>query len=60
MDGNHLIVFSENIAFARHFVAPRLPPPFHPIGVLGYTSKKLSKMAGNSASYPDKNNKRLQ
>ena len=27
-------VFSEDIAFAHHFVAPRLPPPSHPIGVL--------------------------
>ena len=26
--------FSEEIAFARHFVASHPPPPSHPIGVL--------------------------
>ena len=48
--------FSEDVAFARHLVATQ--PPSHPAGVLlvlatlvGYTSKKLSKMAGNLASY---------
>ena len=34
-NGCHLAGFGEDVAFARHFV----------------TTKKLSKMAGNSASY---------
>ena len=33
-NGRHLAVFSEDIAFACHFVAPRPPPTSHPIGVL--------------------------
>ena len=33
-NGSHFPVFSEDIAFARHFVATRLPPSSHPIGVL--------------------------
>ena len=33
-NGSHLAVFSEDVAFACHFVAPRPPPPSHPIGVL--------------------------
>ena len=41
--------FGEDIAFARHFVAA-LPPCGSAIDI-GYASKKLSKMAGNSASY---------
>ena len=32
--GCHLAVFSKDIAFTCHLVAPRLPPPSHPIGVL--------------------------
>ena len=31
-NGSHFPVFSEDVAFARHFVATR--PPSHPIGVL--------------------------
>ena len=50
----HLAGFSEDVAFAHHFVATHLPPTLLPyrsaIGI-GYASKKLSKMAGNSASY---------
>ena len=33
-NGCHLAGFSEDIAFARHFVATSPPPPFHPIRVL--------------------------
>ena len=29
-----MAVFSEDVAFAHHFMAPRLPPIPHPIGVL--------------------------
>ena len=39
---------------ARHFVATQLPPDLPPCrnaSGVGYTSKKLSKMVGNSASY---------
>ena len=50
-----LVGFSEDIAFAGHFVATHPPPLSHPVGVwatdIGYASKILSKMAGNSASY---------
>ena len=47
--GCHVAGFSEDVAFARHFVAT------HPIGVLVVLAMpvtKLSKMAGNPASYP--------
>ena len=47
--------FSEDVAFAHHFVAIRPPPTLPPCrsaSGIGYTSKKLSKMAGNPASYP--------
>ena len=52
-NGCYLAVFSENIVFAHHFVAPNHPLP---IGVLvvfvvATTVKKLSKMVDNSASY---------
>ena len=53
-NGCHLAGFSEDVAFACHFVATLPPPPFHPIGmllVLAMPVKKLSKMAGNVASY---------
>ena len=52
--GSHLAVFSEDVAFACHFVATRLPPtlPSYRNAVLATPVKKLSKMAGNSASYP--------
>ena len=53
-NGCHLAGFGEDIAFARHFVATH-PPPTLPLcrsaTGIGYTSKKLSKMAGNLASY---------
>ena len=48
MDAN-LAGFSEDVAFARHFVASL--PPCRSATDIGYTSKKLSKMAGTSASY---------
>ena len=44
--------FSEDIAFACHFVATRLPT--HHVGVLLVLAtpvNKLSKMAANSANY---------
>ena len=53
-NGCHLSGFSEDIAFARHFVAshpPPILPPSRSATDIGYISKKLSKMAGNSASY---------
>ena len=56
-NGCHLAGFSEDGAFAHHFVATHpLPtlPPSHPVGVLlilAMPVKKLSKMVGNSASY---------
>ena len=53
-NGCHLAGFSEDIAFARHFVATYAPPPSHPVGVLPVllaTPVKLSKMVGNLASY---------
>ena len=34
IDGSHLAVLSEDIAFVRHFVIPCLPPPSEPIGML--------------------------
>ena len=50
-NGSHFPVFSEDIAFACHFVATRLPPTFPPyIGVLVALAtpvKELSKMLGN-------------
>ena len=52
--GCYLAGFSEDIAFARHFVATRSPPPSLPVRSatgIGYASKKLTKMVGNLASY---------
>ena len=52
--GCHLAGFGEDVAFACHFVATHPPPTLPPCGSatdIGYASKKLSKMAGNSASY---------
>ena len=52
--GCHLAVFSEDVAVARHFVATRPPPALPPCrnaSGIDYPSKKLSKMAGYSASY---------
>ena len=54
-NGSHLGVFTTDIAFAHHFVAPCLPPilpPYRSASGIGYASKNLSKMAGNTASYP--------
>ena len=49
-----VLVKTHAVAFAPHFVAthppPTLPPCRSATGI-GYASKKLSKMAGNSASY---------
>ena len=48
------LVFSEDVAFAGHFVATRPPPTLPPCRSatgIGYASKKLSKMAGSLASY---------
>ena len=33
-DGNHFPVFSEDVAFAQHFMATHPPLLSHPIGVL--------------------------
>ena len=48
--GCHLAVFSEDVAFACHFVATRPPPPCRSASGIDYPSKKLSKMAGYSAT----------
>ena len=51
-NGCHLAGFSQDVAFARRFVASH--PPSHPAGVLLILAtpvKKLSKLVGNSASY---------
>ena len=53
--GCHLAVFSEDLAFAHHFMATGPPPTLQPCSSasgIDYPSKKLSKMAGYSASYP--------
>ena len=47
--GCHLAVFSVNIVLACHFMT--LHPYRNACGI-DYASKKLSKMVGNSASYP--------
>ena len=47
--GCRLAVFSEDVAFARHFMATRPPltlPPCRSASGIDYPSKKLSKMAG--------------
>ena len=48
-DECHLAVFSVDVAFACHFVAPH----HHSKSAcaVGYASTKLSKMASNSATY---------
>ena len=54
-NGSHSTIFSEDVAFAHHFVVPLSPPPSHPIRVLvamAMPVKKLTKMAENPASYP--------
>ena len=54
INGCHLAVFSLDVAFAHHFMAicllPTIPP-YRNASDIGYASKKLSKMVGNSASY---------
>ena len=45
------LFFSEDVAFAHHFVAILLPSPSHSIGVLVVLAK-LSKIAGNPAKRP--------
>ena len=48
------LFLSVDVAFAYHFVATSLIftlPPYGSANCIGYTSKKLSRMAGNSASY---------
>ena len=35
----HFLVFSEDVAFARHFVATRSPPPYRNASGIGYASK---------------------
>ena len=53
-NGCHLADFSEDIAFACHFVATCLPPALPPcrsVTGISYNSKKLYKMASYSASY---------
>ena len=54
-NGSHFPVFSKDIAFAPHSVAPRPPPiilPYRSASGIGYASTKLSKMVGSPASYP--------
>ena len=52
--GCHLAGFSEIVTFASHFVAtcppPTLPPYRNATGI-GYASKQLPKVVGNSAGY---------
>ena len=50
-----VICFSEDVAFACHFMAPCPPtfiPPDRSASGTDYASKKSSKMVGNPASYP--------
>ena len=49
-----IFCFSEDVAFPYHFMATRpLPilPPCRRASDIGYTSKNLTKMADNSASF---------
>ena len=39
--GCHLAVFSEDVAFAHHFVASCPPPPYRSASGIGYTSKTI-------------------
>ena len=48
-NGCHLAGFGEDVAFASNLVATH--PPCRSATGIGYTSKKLYKMAGYSASY---------
>ena len=51
-DGHHLVVYSVDVTFGCNFMATHLPS--HSIGVLVVlaTPVKVSRKAGNSASYP--------
>ena len=54
-NGSHFPVYSEDVAFAHHFVDTHLLPPSHSIGLLMVSAmpvEKLSKMAGNPDNYP--------
>ena len=51
-NGSNLAVFREDIAFSHHFITPCLLPPNRSASDTDYTSKKLSKMAGNPAIHP--------
>ena len=45
-NGNHLAVFSEDVAFAHHFMAPYLPltlPPYRSANGIGHASKNYLK-----------------
>ena len=53
-NGCHLAGFGEDVPFVRHFMATHPPHPPTLVGVLLVLAtpvKKLSKIAGNSASY---------
>ena len=46
INGSHLAVFSEDVAFAHHFVAPHLPStllPYRSASGIGYASKNYLK-----------------
>ena len=46
INGSHLAVFSEDVAFACHFVAARTPltlPPYRSASGIGYASKNYLK-----------------
>ena len=49
-NGCHLADFSEDVAFAHHFVATPLFHPTRVLLVLAMPVKSLSKKAGNSAT----------
>ena len=42
-NGSHLAVFSEDVAFSHHFVAPYLLPPYKSASGIGYASKNYLK-----------------
>ena len=50
-NGCHLAGYGEYVAFACHFVATHPLPHCRSATAIGYTSKKLSIMVGNLASY---------
>ena len=52
-NGSHIPDFSEDVGFAHNFVVTHpatILPPYRSASGIGYTSKKLSKMAGNPVS----------